>query len=117
MGVINTTDVIDSSMFLKAKLDKNMVGSNYYIENLQHKRNLDWRYRYNVVGIEEELVKQLCYTNRRTSYTPIDAVITEVKTDRGNRLGSLGFSRFTTSMWYWVSLQVFFRFPKYGGNE
>ena len=88
MGVINTTDVIDSSMFLKAKLDKNMVGSNYYIENLQHKRNLDWRYRYNVVGIEEELVKQLCYTNRRTSYTPIDAVITEVKTDRGEPLGT-----------------------------
>ena len=35
MAVINTTNVIDSSMYLKAKLPKNMVGENYYIENLQ----------------------------------------------------------------------------------
>lgn len=88
MAVINTTDVIDSSMFLKARLDKNMVGTNYYIENLQHKRNADWNYRYNVVGIEEELHKQVNYTNERTSYTPIDVVITEVKNDRGEPLGT-----------------------------
>ena len=50
MAVINTTNVIDSSMYLKAKLPKNMVGENYYIENLQDKRNKDWAYRYNVVA-------------------------------------------------------------------
>ena len=88
MSVINTTDIVDSAIFLKSKLDKNMVGSNYYIENLQHKRNLDWNYRYNIVGIEEELIKQLEYTNQYTSYTPIDVAITEVKTDRGEPLST-----------------------------
>ena len=57
MAVINTTNVIDSSMYLKAKLPKNMVGENYYIENLQDKRNKDWAYRYNAC---EMLVKACC---------------------------------------------------------
>ena len=35
MPLFNTTDIVDSSIFLKAKLDKNKVGSNYYIENLE----------------------------------------------------------------------------------
>ena len=51
MAILDTSNVIDSSIFLKAKLDKNMVGSNYYIENLQDKRDADWEFRYNVVGI------------------------------------------------------------------
>lgn len=88
MAIIDTTDIVDSAIFLKARLDRNMVGSNYYIENLQHKRNLDWNYRYNIVDIEEELTKQLEYTNQNPSYTPIDVAITEVKTDRGEPLGT-----------------------------
>lgn len=55
MPLYDTSNVIDNSILLKAKLEKNMVGSNYYIENLQDKRNRDWEYRYNIVGIEEEL--------------------------------------------------------------
>ena len=35
MMIVDTTNVIDNSIFLKAKLDKTMVGSNYYLENLQ----------------------------------------------------------------------------------
>ena len=31
MALVDTTKVIDNSIFLKAKLDKNMVGSNYYV--------------------------------------------------------------------------------------
>ena len=42
MALVDTTSVIDNSIFLKAKLDKNMVGSKYYIENLQYKRDKDW---------------------------------------------------------------------------
>jgi hypothetical protein len=34
MALYDTSNIIDNSIFLKAKLDKNMVGSNYYIENL-----------------------------------------------------------------------------------
>ena len=59
----------------------------YYIENLQDKRNQDWDYRYNVVGIEEELEKQISYTNNKPNYSPIDAVITNVKSDKGKDLG------------------------------
>ena len=55
MALINTTNVVDSSIYLKARLPNNMVGDNYYIENLQDKRNKDWAFRYNKVDIEEEL--------------------------------------------------------------
>ena len=54
MGVINTTDIVESSMFLKAKLKKNMVGDNYYMETLQSKVDTEWEYRYNRFDIEEE---------------------------------------------------------------
>ena len=88
MAVIDTTGTLDSSMFLKAKLKNNMVGDNYYIENMQEKRNRDWEFRYNVIDIEEELDKQLDYTKELPNYTPIDVVIKTVKGDRGQDLGT-----------------------------
>lgn len=88
MALYDTSNIIDNSIFLKAKLEKNMVGSNYYIENLQDKRNQDWDYRYNVVGIEEELEKQKCYTTENPIFSAIDAVITHVKSDKGEDLGT-----------------------------
>ena len=88
MALVNTTETIDNSIFLKAKLDKNMVGSNYYIENLQHKRNLDWGMRYNVVDIEEEQKKQCEYTDFVPQYTPIEVVIRDVKSEKGEDLGT-----------------------------
>ena len=54
MAILDTTGLVDSSILLKSKLKHNMVGDNYYIQNLQDKRNQDWEYRYNVVDIEEE---------------------------------------------------------------
>lgn len=88
MAIFNTTDIIDSSIYLKAKLKNNMVGDNYYIENLQAKRNSDWEYRYNVVDIEEELHKQINYDINLPSYTPIEVVINSVKSDTGEDLGT-----------------------------
>ncbi len=88
MALIDTSNVIDSSIFLKAKLDKNMVGSNYYIENLQNKRDKDWEMRYNVVEIEEELEKQIYYTPDIVNYTPIEAVIRNVKSIKGEDMGT-----------------------------
>lgn len=87
MPVIDTTNIVDNSMFLKARLDKNMVGSNYYIENLQYKRNADWNMRYNIVDIEEEPKKQCEYTTDLPKYYPIEVAIREVKSDRGKDLG------------------------------
>ena len=46
LAVINTTDVVESSMFLKAKLKKNMVGDNYYLETLQLKVENELREQY-----------------------------------------------------------------------
>lgn len=88
MAIINTSNVIDSSIFLKAKLNKNMVGDNYYIENLQEKRDKDWEFRYNVVSIEEELEKQVEYTQDVPNYTPIDVVIRNVKSIKGEEMGT-----------------------------
>lgn len=88
MALYNTSNIIDNSIFLKANLEKNMVGSNYYIENLQNKRDQDWDYRYNVVGIEEEVEKQKKYTSNPLAFSAIDAVITHVKSDMGKDLGT-----------------------------
>lgn len=86
MALVDTTYTVDNSIYLKADLADNMVGNNYYIENLQNKRNADWDYRYNKVWIEEEKDKQIEYTNFDPQYTPIDVVIGKVKTDRGEVL-------------------------------
>ena len=86
MAVINTTDVVESSMFLKAKLKKNMVGDNYYLETLQSKIDAEWDYRYNVVDIEEEVKRQYSYTTEHPTYTPIEVVIQHVLTEKGIKL-------------------------------
>ena len=75
MAIIDTSNTIDSSIFLKAKLKDNMVGDNYYIENIQARRNRDWDYRFNRVDIEEELERQYYYTKDIPVYTPIEVVI------------------------------------------
>lgn len=87
MGLIDSTNIIGSAISLKAKLDKNMVPTNYYIQSLQEKRNSDWLMRYNVVDIEEELQKQLSYTSSYPEFTPIEVVIQSVKDERGKDLG------------------------------
>lgn len=87
MAVINTTDIIDSSIYLKANLKDNMVGDNYYIENLQYKRNADWEFRSNKIRIEEELHKQSNYSSKLPNYTPIEVVIRSVKDEKGKDLG------------------------------
>lgn len=87
MAINDTTNVIDSSIYMKARLKHNMVGDNYYIENLQHRRNLDWEARYNIVDIEEELDKQIEYTDEAPIYSPIDVAIRNVKSINGEDLG------------------------------
>lgn len=67
--VIDTTNIIDSSMYLKARVPKNMVKNNYYLDALQKKIEKEWTYRYNVVDIEEE---KICGSNE---FTPVEAVI------------------------------------------
>lgn len=52
--VVDTTNIVDSAMILKARIPKNMVKKNYYLDELQKKINREWTYRYNVVDIEEE---------------------------------------------------------------
>lgn len=86
LAIINTTDVIESSMFLKAKLKKNMVGDNYYLETLQSKIDAEWDYRYNVVDIEEEVKRQYSYTTEAPVYTPIEVVMQHVLTEKGIKL-------------------------------
>lgn len=87
MPVYDTSNTIDTSIHMKAKLDKNRVGSNYYIENLQNKRNSEWLMRYNVIDIEEELEKDKTYSKDGVNWTPIDVAIRNVKDEKGQDLG------------------------------
>ena len=88
MPVYNTSNTLDNSMYLKTKLPVNKVSDNYYIENLQYKRNQDWNSRFNIVNIEEELQKQSDYTLQNPTYTPIDVAIRKVKNEYGKDLGT-----------------------------
>ena len=88
MPVFDSTGVLDASIYLKAKLDKNRVGDNYYIRNLQDIRSRDWYTRYNIIGIEEELEKQIHYSENDPIYTPIDVAIRTVKDEKGQDLGT-----------------------------
>ena len=86
MAIIDTTNVVESSMFLKSKVKKNMVGDNYYINSLQHKINNEWLYRSNLIDIEEEINRQNYYTKEKPNYTPIEVVIQTVIGDKGIKL-------------------------------
>ena len=87
MALIDTTNSVDSSIYLKNKFPHNKVGTNYYIQNLQHKRDKDWEYRPNLADIEEELDKQCEYTQEPPVYSPIDVSIRTVKNEKGADIG------------------------------
>lgn len=86
MAIIDTTNVVNSAIAQKAKLKKNMSKDNYYLKSLQDKINYEWDYRYNVVTIEEEPTKQITYTQDYPVYTPIDVVIQNIITDKGEKM-------------------------------
>lgn len=86
MSLIDTTNTLNNSIFLKANLSDNKVSENYYIQNLQWKRDSEWEYRANKVWIEEETEKQISYTKDEPVYTPIDVVIDHVRVDTGEVL-------------------------------
>lgn len=88
MAIYDTTNSLNTNVYLKAKLSKNMVGDNYYIQNLQDKRNRDWEYRYNVVDIEQEATIQKRYDSCLPVYTPLEVVIHSVKDQKGQDLGT-----------------------------
>ena len=88
MAIIDTTDTLDTSFFLKAKLKKNMVGDNYYIENAQAQRDSKWEMLPNRVDIEEELVKQVDYTTESPNYSPVEVVVQTIKDDKGKTLSN-----------------------------
>lgn len=86
MSVIDSTNVVESSMLLKSKMNKNFKEDNYYTQMLQAKLDRDWEYRYNVVDIEEENEKQLIYTKDNPEYTSVEAVIQSVLPEKGDKL-------------------------------
>lgn len=86
MAIIDTTNVTNSSMLLKSRLNKNMSKDNHYLSDLQAKRDQDWEFRYNVVGIEEEREKQTGYTDLMPIYTPTEVVVRSVKGETGTDL-------------------------------
>ena len=88
MTIKDTSNTLDTSIYLKASLKKNMVGDNYFIEDMQEERDRDWEYRYNLVDIEEENEKQVKYTHNDPVYTPIEVVINHVKGQFGDDLGT-----------------------------
>lgn len=70
--IINTTNIIDDSMSTNARVYKNMSSDNYYLKELQTAINYKWKYRYNVVDIEEENVAGT------EIFEPIEVVINEM---------------------------------------
>lgn len=87
--VVNTTDILDSSMYLKAELKDDFNKENYYLSSLQHKINAEWDYRYNKVHLEEEKVfgSEIFY--------PTEAVLTNVYSDTLKKVLSDDWKRLT----------------------
>ena len=85
--IYNTTNNLESSIYLKSKFGKNFVGDNYYIYNFQEKRSKEWKYRSNVIDLDEEKEKQIYYSTHDPIYTPLEAVIQNAKNDKGDKLG------------------------------
>lgn len=85
--VYDTTNNLNSSIYLKSNFNKNFIGDNYYISSLQEKRSEQWQYRSNVIDIEEEEEKQIEYSYNPPIYTPIEAVIQTAKDDKGKEMG------------------------------
>ena len=51
--VFDSTDKF-SVFDTKSRVYKNMSEDNYYLKNIQNKINDEWKYRYNIVDIEDE---------------------------------------------------------------
>jgi hypothetical protein len=86
--IINTTGILDSSIFQKAKLDKNFVSDNYYIQTYQAKIDSDWDYKPNRIDLEEEIDEKNEESNPEGTldFYPIEAVINSVYAERGKVL-------------------------------
>lgn len=77
--IINTTDT-PSSYNLVSQTPKNIVPQNYYLHTLQQKVLADWKYRYNVVQVEQESVIG------GEEYFPLEVVIQSVRNDKGTKV-------------------------------
>lgn len=87
MALKDSTNILRSSIEQKAKTGKNFdIKDNYWLQGIQDKVNAEWTYRSNRVDIEEEKTKQLFYTKEPPKFTPLEVVIQEVVTDKGEKL-------------------------------
>lgn len=86
--VVNTTDVLDSSMYLKAELKDDFDKTNYYLSSLQHKINAEWDYRYNKIHLEEEKVfgSEIFYPTEAVLTNVYSETLKKVLTDDWKRL-------------------------------
>lgn len=89
MGIVyDTTDVTDTSVLKKSKLNKNFNSNNYWIESYQHKVDRDWRFATNVVDVDEQIVKFNAkqYVVATPEYQNIEVRITSAYDEKGIKL-------------------------------
>lgn len=77
--IIDTTKSL-SSYNLISQTPPNLSKDNYFLRTLQDKVNADWKYRYNVVVIEQE------EAIGSANYFPIEVVIQSVRNDKGTKV-------------------------------
>lgn len=88
MALYDTTNVLKSTMLLKANLAKNGSKNNEYLYDAQARRDADWYYRDNVMDIEEELQKPLMYDPQCPIWSWTESVANTVYSDSGARLST-----------------------------
>ena len=72
----------ESQYDILSKTPKNYSDDNYFLKQLQHKVNADWKYRPNRVDIEYEK------DWGRSTWEPIEVVIQTVKTEKGTAISN-----------------------------
>lgn len=70
--IIDSTDKITGAIQQKTRLDKNLDKNNFYMKRFQQKMDYEWRYRHNVIDIEEENILG------SEIYEPIESIIQSV---------------------------------------
>ena len=76
---VNTTNIADTR-YLLSQTPPNYVKDNYYLHELQHKVDADWKYRPNRADIEQET------GIGSEEYFPLQVVMQSVQTDKGTKV-------------------------------
>ena len=86
--IVDTTNFVDTSIYLKSKLSKNYFGDNYWIEGMQNKVDAAWRFAPDVVDIHEQRIEEddLGFIKANPHYYETEIRLNSAYDEKGQKL-------------------------------